>query len=202
MVKLKMQSENKRVKSKLNSFFTSISSILILLLQYVPCTGIWFGIMSVPLITYLVLFFQNPSILLYDIRFLVGTFGFYIIIFGLILYLYSLIYQLSHRSQLLEKGPYKIVRHPQYFAFITMTLGMTIVAFQTSPIFEFPVSNENAFSILFFIWIGEVLAYILLGKIEEIALKSKYGDDFLKYRKRVAFIVPFFKIQGNKIEKE
>ena len=82
-----------------------------------------------------------------------------------------------------------------------MTLGMTIVAFQTSPIFEFPVSYGNGFSILIFIWVGEVLAYILLGKIEEFALKSKYGDEFLEYRNRVAFIVPFLKIQGNKIEK-
>jgi len=82
-----------------------------------------------------------------------------------------------------------------------MTLGMTIVAFETSPIFEFAVSYENGFSILFFIWIGEVLAYILLGKIEEIALKAKYGFEFLKYKNRVAFIIPFLKIQANKIDK-
>ena len=196
-----MQRENNKIKSKLSSILTSFSSILIPLLQYVPCTGIWFGIMSVPLISYLAFFFQKPSIILYDIRFLVGTYGFYIILFGLILYIYSLVYQISHRSQLIKGGPYKIVRHPQYLAFITMTLGMTVVAFQTSPIFEFPVSYESVFSVLFFIWIGEVLAYILLGKIEEIALKAKYGDEFLEYRNRVAFIVPFLKIQGNKIDK-
>jgi len=196
-----MHREYIKVKNKISSILTNISSILIPILQYVPCTSIWFGIMSVPLITYLALFFQNPGILLYDIRFLVGTYGFYIIIIGLILYIYSLFYQLSHRRQLIKKGPYKIVRHPQYLAFITMTLGMTVVAFQTSPIFEFAVSYENVFSILFFIWIGEVLAYILLGKIEEFALKSKYGDDFLEYRNRVAFIVPFLKIQGNKTDK-
>ena len=93
------------------------------------------------------------------------------------------------------------MRHPQYLAFILMTLGMTIVAFQTTPIFEFPVSYENGFSILFFIWICEVLAYILLGKIEEIALKAKYGTEFLEYSDRVAFIIPFLKIRGNKIIK-
>lgn len=197
-----MNRDYKKLRNKISSISTSVTSVLILFFQYVPCTAIWFGIMSVPLIAYLALFFQNPSILLYDIRFLIGTYGFYIIIFGLILYIYSLIYQLSHRSQLLKKGPYKIVRHPQYFAFITMTLGMTVVAFQTSPIFEFPVSYENSFSILIFIWIGEVLGYFLLAKIEEIALKSKYGGEFLEYRNRVAFIVPFLKIHGNKFEKE
>jgi protein-S-isoprenylcysteine O-methyltransferase Ste14 len=82
-----------------------------------------------------------------------------------------------------------------------MTLGMTIVAFQTSPIFEISVPYENRFNILIFIWIIEVIAYILLGSIEEIALKAKYGDKFLEYRNRVAFIIPFLKIQGNKLNK-
>jgi len=94
------------------------------------------------------------------------------------------------------------MRHPQYLAFIIMTLGMTVVVFQTSPIFEISVPYENRFSILVFIWIVEVLAYILIAKIEEFALKAKYGDEFLEYRNRVAFIIPFLKIQGNKIEKE
>ena len=196
-----MSLKGNNIKSKITSISTSISSLLIPFLQYVPCTAIWRGIMSVPLISYLVWFFQYPSILLYDLRFLIGTQVFYVVLFGLILYTYSLIYQLSHRGQLITKGPYKYVRHPQYLAFIIMTLGMTIVAFQTSPIFEFPVSYENRFNILVFIWIGEVLAYILLGKIEEIALKSKYGDEFLEYRNKVAFIVPFLKIQVIKIEK-
>ena len=196
-----MSRDYNKLRNKISSISTSVTSVLILFFQYVPCTAIWFGIMSVPLVTYLALFFQNPGILLYDIRFLVGTYGFYIIMIGLILYIYSLIYQISHRSQLIKRGPYKVVRHPQYLAFIIMTLGMTAVAFQTSPIFEFTVSYENRFSILFFIWIGEVLAYILLGKIEEIALKSKYGDEFLEYRNRVDFIIPFLKIQGSKIDK-
>jgi len=196
-----MHPEYNKFKNKISSIITSISSILILFLQYVPCTAIWWGIMSVPLISYLAWFFQSPEILIYDLRFLIGTQGFYVVLFGLILYTYSLIYQLSHRGQLNTKGPYRYMRHPQYLGFIIMTLGMTIVAFQTSPIFEFPVSYENRFNILVFIWIGEVLAYILLGKIEEIALKAKYGDKFLEYRNKVAFIIPFLKIKSNKIDK-
>ena len=196
-----MQHEYNKFKNKISSILTTTSSILIPFMQYVPCTAIWFGIMSVPLISYLVWFFQYPHILLYDITFLVGTQGFYIVLFGLIFYAYSLIYQLSHRGQLLTKGPYRLMRHPQYLAFIIMTLGMTIVAFQTSPIFEISVPYDSRFSILIFIWIGEVIAYILLGKIEEIALKTKYGDEFLEYRNKVAFIIPFLKIQRSKLDK-
>ncbi len=196
-----MKSRNYKVKNRISSILTSTSSLLIVFLQYVPCTTIWFGIMSVPLISYLIFFFQDPSILLYDLKFLIGTQGFYVVLFGLLLYVYSLIFQLSHRGQLITKGPYRLMRHPQYLAFIIMTLGMTIVAFQTSPIFEISVPYENRFNILIFIWIIEVIAYILLGKIEEIALKAKYGDKFLDYRNRVAFIIPFLKIQGIKINK-
>ena len=195
-----MQCEYSKTKNKVSSIFTSVSSLLILFLQYVPCTAIWFGIMSVPLLSYLIMFFQYPGILFYDLRFLVGTQGFYVVVLGVIFYGYSLIYQLSHRGQLNKKGPYKYVRHPQYLAFIIMTLGMTIVAFHTSPIFEFPVSYENRYSLLFLFWVVEVVAYILLGKIEEFALKAKYGKEFLEYRSRVAFIVPFLKIQGNKTD--
>ncbi|MHA2289456.1 MAG: methyltransferase family protein [Promethearchaeota archaeon] len=182
-------------KNKLISISTSITSYLIPIFQYVPATGIWFGIMSVPFISYLLFFFQDPNILFYDLNFLIRAQGFYFIIFGLILYIYSLIYQLSHRGQLITKGPYKIMRHPQYLAFIIMTLGMTVVVFQTSPVFEISIPYENRFSILFFIWIVEVLAYILIARIEEIALKAKYGDKFLEYRNKVAFIIPFLKFR-------
>ncbi len=196
-----MDFRKSKIKKKIEAISTRISSIVIPIFQYVPCLSVWRGIMSVPLITYLILFFQNPKILSTDFFYLFQTPGIYFIIFGFLFFVYSLIFQLTHRKQLIRTGPYKYMRHPQYLAFILMTLGMTIVAFQTTPIFEFPVSYENGFSILFFIWICEVLAYILLGKIEEIALKAKYGTEFLEYSDRVAFIIPFLKIRGNKIIK-
>ena len=196
-----MNSRNSKIKTKTSSIFTSLTSYLILLFQYVPATAIWLGIMSVPLVTYLTFFFQNPGILFYDLRFLIGTRGVFFVIIGLIFYIYSLIYQLTHRKQLMQKGPYKYIRHPQYFAFIIITLGMTIIAFCKTGYRHLNAGTPGRSSILFFIWIGEVLAYILLGKIEEFALKAKYGDKFLEYRNRVAFIIPFLKIRVNKIDK-
>ena len=184
-------------RNKLISISTSITSYVIPIFQYVPATAIWFGIMSVPFISYLIFFFQDPNILLYDLGFLIRAQGFYVVLFGLILYIFSLAYQLSHRGRLITKGPYRIIRHPQYLAFIIMTLGMTVVVFQTSPIFETSVPYENRFSILLIIWIVEVLAYILIAKIEEIALKAKYGDKFLEYKNKVAFIIPFLKFRRN-----
>jgi len=190
-----------KIKNKLGSISTSISSVLVPFCQYVPCTAIWHGIMSVPFITYLGYFFQNPEILKYDVQFLFRAHGIYFVLFGLILFSYSLIYQLTHRKQLLQKGPYKYIRHPQYVAFILITFGMTLIAFQTSPIVNFDPYYINGYTIIFYIWIGELLAYILLAKIEEYALKAKYGDKFLQYINKVPFMFPFLKIKINKTEK-
>ncbi len=197
-----MKSRNYKIKAKLSSTFTSLSSYLILLVQYVPATGIWFGIMSIPLVTYITFFFQDPNILFNDIQFLTRSYGFYVVIFGLIFFIYTVVYQLTHRKQLMRTGPYKYIRHPQYVAFIIMTLGMTLVAFQTSPIFDFILYNVEGHTILFLIWIGEVLAYIILGKIEELSLKAKYGDKFLEYANEVSFMIPFFKLNKINLNKK
>lgn len=198
---MSISKQKNKLKYKLTSITTSISSFLVPILQYVPCTAVWFGIMSVPFIGYLALFFQNPRIIISDIEFLFSSHGIYIIIFALIFYIYSLIYQLTHRKQLIKTGPYKYLRHPQYLAFIIMTLGMTLTAFQTSPIFNFELPNIDPYSLLLYIWIGEVIAYIILGKIEDFALKAKYGDEFLDYTNTVPFLIPFFKLDKTRTTK-
>jgi len=185
--------KNDNLRDKIYTHVTTLFSFLIPIFQYVPCTAIWFGIMSVPLLSYLLLYFQYPSILISDIHFLIRTPGFFIIILGLVIYLYSLIYQVTHRKKLLQKGPYKILRHPQYLAFIIMTLGMTLVAFQTSPILEFNLYNLDPNIILLLLWIGEVVAYTILAKVEEIALTKKFGIEFIDYKKSVGFMFPIIK---------
>ena len=196
-------SENyNKLKHKISSISMSVTSVLIPFYQYVPCTAIWFGFMSVPFVTYLALFFQYPYILQADIRFLTRSSGFYFVLFGFIFFIYTVVYQLTHRRQLMRTGPYKYFRHPQYISFIIMTLGMTLVTFQTGPIFDFPLYNADGHAIIFLIWIGEVLAYIFLGKIEDLALKAKYGDKFLEYASDVSFMIPFLKLKRNKIEKD
>ncbi len=83
-----------------------------------------------------------------------------------------------------------------------MTFGLTLIAFQTSPVFNFDLGYLNGYTLLLYIWIGEVLAYVLLAKIEEIALKAKYGDSFLEYVNNVAFMIPFLRLKRNKSENE
>ncbi|MFX0032924.1 MAG: methyltransferase family protein [Candidatus Hodarchaeota archaeon] len=183
-----MSYRSDKIKNKMISITTSLSSIFIPIFQYVPVTAVWFGIMSVPVIAYIFLVFRDPSILIYDIQFLLRTPGTYIALFGFTIFIYSFIFQLTHRKQLINKGPYKIIRHPQYVAFIIMTFGMTLVAFETTPMLNSPFLD--AYSMILIIWILEVLAYILLAKIEDFALKNKFGDEYVAYQNSVGFMIP------------
>lgn len=196
-----MDFKESKIKKKIEAISTRISSILIPIFQYVPCLSVWKGIMSVPLITYLTFFFQNPKILSIDFYFLFQTPGIYFIIFGFWLFVYSLIFQLTHRKQLIRTGPYKYMRHPQYLAFILMTFGMTLIVFQTDPVVEYNPFHLSGYIIIFLIWVIEASIYIILGKIEDIALKAKYGDKFLEYRNSVAFIIPFLNFKAIKSKK-
>jgi protein-S-isoprenylcysteine O-methyltransferase Ste14 len=157
--------------------------------------------MSVPMITYLTFFFNNPSIILIDLNFLIETQGFSIVLLGVVLFIYSFIFRLTHRRQLIQTGPYKFMRHPQYLAFIIITLGLTVISFDTSPIFTFNLGSLSPYTVIFYIWIGEVLAYTILGRIEDFALKAKYGDQFLEYAINVPFMIPFIKINREIVKK-
>jgi len=185
-----MDFQGSKIKKKIEAISTRISSIIIPIFQYVPCLSIWHGIMSVPLITYLTFFFQNPKILSTDFFFLFQNHGVYFIIFGFWFFVYSLIFQISYRKQLIRTGPYRYIRHPQYLAFILMTFGMTLIVFQTTPVVEYNPFHLSGYTIILYTWVIEVLAYIILGKIEDIALKAKYGDKFLEYKNNVSFMFP------------
>lgn len=171
------------------------SGYFILLLQYVPTTSIWFGIMSLPLIGYLTFFFINPSIAWKDFLFFISSPEFYLTIFGMIVFLYSLIHLIRNRKDgLIKTGFYKYIRHPQYLGIIIMTLGLTLFCVRATS----PVSIISGimvdFSGILFIWIAEVLLYIILGKIEDLSLKAKFGGEFLEYAEKVSFMLPFINV--------
>ncbi len=188
----------------LNKFKEGILKVigyLVPVFQYIPNASIWKGIMSLPLIGYLIAFFQNPSILLRDFSTFFGYPGIYIIYFGTLFFIYSLIYQIIHRKELIKKGPYKYIRHPQYVSIIIMTFGFTITSLETTPVnIIFPHEIFKS-SWIVYIWIAEGIAYILLAKIEDLSLKTKYGEEFLNYASKVPFMFPFFNLNKEKNRK-
>jgi len=168
--------------------------------QYIPNASLWYGIMSIPLISYLRAFLSYPNIAMMDFQFFFsyGAPWSYLAIFGGIFFLYSFFYQLINRKKLITKGPYKYLRHPQYVSIIITTFGFTIISLETTPVnIIFPYEIFKS-SWIVYIWIAEVIAYIFLAKIEDLSLKAKYSEDFLNYAIKVPFMFPFFNLNKEK----
>ncbi|MFB0514228.1 MAG: isoprenylcysteine carboxylmethyltransferase family protein, partial [Candidatus Bathyarchaeia archaeon] len=111
-------------------------------------------------------------------------FGRIVAISGLILFLAACV-QLTY-VQLLRKdeeivtyGLYSVVRHPQYFGIIGVTLGITIMCIQSD--FGGQVTE---------IWPIQVLGYILLAGYEERHLMKEHEEEYQSYKEKVAFIFP------------
>jgi len=186
----------------LNKFKEGILKVigyLVPVFQYIPNASLWYGIMSIPLISYLIAFLSYPDIAMMDFVFFFsyGAPWSYLAIFGGIFFLYSFFYQLINRKKLITEGPYKYLRHPQYLGMIIMTLGLTLICLNTSPIYPFDQDLYYNKSWILFIWIAEALIYVLFAKIEDLSLKAKYGEDFLNYAIKVPFMFPIFNLNKN-----
>jgi len=190
--------------NKLKEGILKVSGYLVPVFQYIPTASIWRGIMSIPLISYLIAFLSYPYIAMMDfgVFFFYGAPWSYLAIFGGIFFLYSFFYQHFNRKKLITKGPYKYLRHPQYLGVIIMTLGLTLICLNTTPLYPFVQELYYNKSLILFIWIAEALIYVLFAKIEDLSLKAKYGEDFLNYAVKVPFMFPFFNLNKEKDRKD
>ena len=71
-----------RSLDKIKAIALNFIAVMIPFFQFVPCASIWFGIMSLPLISYFLVFLRFPNIALYDINFFFGYPGTYIALLG------------------------------------------------------------------------------------------------------------------------
>ncbi|TFF93151.1 MAG: hypothetical protein EU543_04290 [Promethearchaeota archaeon] len=187
-----------KFKNTLPQFSTSISSITIPIFQYIPTASIWLGFMSMPLILYFLsdffcfrVFISDFAIIYFRFRYL--PWNLLVILSGNFT-LYTFIYQLIHRKDLIKEGPYKIVRHPQYLGLIIMTFGLTMISLKAYPILFFLEETLLSYDFLVLIWIIETFAYVILAKIEDISLSKRYGEDFENYKNSVGFMFPLLKL--------
>jgi len=183
------------VLDKIKAAALTFIAIMIPYFQYVPCASIWFGIMSMPLISYFLTFLRFPDMIVFDFKFFFGYPGTCFVLLGGILFIYSLTFQIINRKGLIQKGPYKYLRHPQYLGIIIMTFGLTMICLNTSPVFPFIDEPSNKQIWVVSIWLIEVLAYLMLAEIEDLYLKSKYKGSYLEYKNTVAFMIPFLKLK-------
>ncbi|MCE1189703.1 MAG: isoprenylcysteine carboxylmethyltransferase family protein [Ignavibacteria bacterium] len=78
--------------------------------------------------------------------------------------------------ELMQKGPYKVVRHPQYlFQIITdLALSIAILSYLSLPLalIQLPL-------------------YIMRASLEETYLLRYFGEAYTVYKKKTGFIIPF-----------
>lgn len=202
--------------ARIKALFLEIVGFFVPIFQFIPAVGIYAGIMSLPLIAYFLSYSLLPD-LWRQIQFMFLDFRFMfwqpvwevplrtllpillrksLVLGGLAFLLVSVAYRLRHRRGLVTTGPYRLVRHPQYLGIIAMTFGMNLFILDTNPIFPIGPSTTLEFetSFILYVWVAQVIAYLILGKIEDWHLTKTFGPSHQQYKESVPFIIPFLRL--------
>ncbi len=84
--------------------------------------------------------------------------------------------EVSHDQRVVERGPYKIIRHPSYSGLLLMCCG-------------YGVADQNWLSLA--IAVGLPLAALLYRiRVEEAALVSGIGREYQEYQRRTKRLIP------------
>lgn len=79
--------------------------------------------------------------------------------------------------ELITRGPYKFIRHPQYLSQLLSDLGAGIAL--------------GGFVAVPLIILLEIPLFVLRAKKEEEIMQQHFGDNFLQYKKHSGFMIPF-----------
>jgi protein-S-isoprenylcysteine O-methyltransferase Ste14 len=159
--------------------------------------------MTLPLISYLILFFSNPLLNIpkalsdFFVSFLIPEKTF--IIVGIMILACSTIHLVVRRKKgLVTSGPYRLVRHPQYLGIILLTLGLTSWSY-------YELTNFRGIGFLsplqtIGVWFAELLVYVLLGYIEDLYLSKEYKESFGNYKNHTPFLIPFIRTNRRELD--
>ncbi len=89
---------------------------------------------------------------------------------------YSQDIMIKKDHQLVTKGPFKLIRHPQYLCQILLDLG---------------ASAATLGYLVFALTIVEIPFIIMRAIVEEKMMEKYFGNSFSDYKKRTGFIIPF-----------
>jgi len=79
------------------------------------------------------------------------------------------------KRKLVTTGIYRYIRHPQYLGFFLITLGMNV---------------QWLTIITLALWPVVVIVYYKLANTEEKDAEEKFGEEYLKYKRRVPGFIP------------
>lgn len=89
---------------------------------------------------------------------------------------YSQDIMIKKKHELVTKGPFKFIRHPQYFCQILVDIGGAMATL------SFIVSG---FALI------EIPIYIMRASVEDKLLAKYFGEQFAEYKKKSGFFIPF-----------
>jgi len=180
---------------RVQAIWFGIAGYLILLVQQVPGIWVWVPLMAAPVILILSLLGSNFSTGIIEAYSSLFNFnevflGKILIIISAAFVIYSIVYLgVKKKRGLVTSGPYRFIRHPQYTAFLLLTIGFTGWSY-------FYITNFFGISWLsaeetIALWYLELLAYIILAFIEDKYLLKKFGTEYDNYKTKTPSFVPF-----------
>ena len=180
------------LREKVRLVLESLVTALLFGLQSIVYGDWAISVMAIPLLPYLVWlandFMQGVSpnlewdiyLLFFAREFMVGRI---IAIVGVVIFLMAAFQFLRERAKgkrLIKTGLYSLVRHPQYFGIILITIGLNVMVLTIG-------SNQLE---LIFLWLVQVAGYMILAKYEEKHLEKEFGEQFRRYKATVPFMLP------------
>lgn len=205
----------KNLVERLRSAFFEMAGWLIPLIVSGPSLFIWAGLMTMPLLVYLGIMFlslfnpgiryhgQEPSVPYFlaalDVVLLGGPHlpDKVMSILGILIMIYATVYlNIKRKEGLVTSGPYRLVRNPQYFGAVLFTINLTSRSYRE-------VLGDVGWlgprgTLL--VWLGTLVAYILLAWIEEAHLTKEFGEAYTTYRNQTGFLIPLIVTRRRSVE--
>jgi protein-S-isoprenylcysteine O-methyltransferase Ste14 len=205
--------DEKSLTERLRSCFFETVGWIIPLIASGPSLFIWAGLMTMPLIVYLAIMFLslfNPSIsvtccdqpyflVAIDVMLFGGPYlpDKVFSILGVLMMVYSAVYlHIKRKNGLVTSGPYRFLRNPQYLGAVLFIINMTSRSYRE-------VLGDVGWigpTGTLLVWLGTLVAYILLALAEEIHLTREFGEAYRAYRNRTPFLIPFVVVRRRWLE--
>jgi protein-S-isoprenylcysteine O-methyltransferase Ste14 len=164
-------------------------------MQTIYNMGIFFGIMTIPLLPYvwLVLTDSNyANAVRFNVEFMlfaskqiwVGRIIAFVGVAVLLLAAAQFLWSRYKGSGLIQSGLYSRIRHPQFTGIILITVGLTVMVATYGS--YYPRSRFQDMGV----WLLQVFGYITIAKYEDWSLLKKFGEGYRQYQQKVPFLFP------------
>ncbi len=198
-----IESEDVSTSTTIRSRITTLFAAILPFVQSIPPITAWGALMTIPFAGYIALLFTSGPSLFLEAIFQMFFGGFLweqiITVVGLGMLVYSFVHMRLNKSEgLITSGPYRFVRHPQYFGVVLFTLTLTTRSYWLA-------TNTWGISwidpkLTIAIWFGTLFAYVVLALVEELHLTKTFDADYVEYSQKTGFLFPFARFRKRSIE--